>query len=153
MADLSGFNANEVEPQTGFEPIPAGKYLAAIVASEMKPTKNGKGHYLEMRFQLLEGEHKNRTLFARLNLDNPNETAVEIAQRELSAICRAVNCMTPQDSTELHDIPLTVAIKCVKRKDNGEITNEIGGYSSRNEVTTATSSSEGNSDSAPPWKR
>jgi len=29
MADLRGFDANTVEPTTDFEPIPAGKYLAA----------------------------------------------------------------------------------------------------------------------------
>ena len=43
MATLN-FNANEVEPSTGFDPIPAGKYQAVITDSEMKPTKTGNGH-------------------------------------------------------------------------------------------------------------
>ncbi len=30
MANLNGFNANNVDPATDFEPIPAGKYLAVI---------------------------------------------------------------------------------------------------------------------------
>jgi hypothetical protein len=30
MANLNGFNASEVEPTSNFEPLPAGKYLAAI---------------------------------------------------------------------------------------------------------------------------
>ena len=30
MANLNGFNATEVEPTSSFEPLPAGKYLAAI---------------------------------------------------------------------------------------------------------------------------
>ena len=46
MADLSGFDARTVEPTADFEPIPAGKYIAAITASQMKPTKNGNGSYL-----------------------------------------------------------------------------------------------------------
>ena len=33
MADLSGFDANQVEPNGDFEPIPAGKYLAVITES------------------------------------------------------------------------------------------------------------------------
>lgn len=41
MANLNDFDANTVEPTTEFEAIPAGKYMAAIVASEMKPTKAG----------------------------------------------------------------------------------------------------------------
>ena len=46
MANLNGFNAAQVEPSQDFEPIPAGKYLAVITETEMKPTKNGSGQYL-----------------------------------------------------------------------------------------------------------
>jgi hypothetical protein len=53
MANLNGFNANQVEPATDFEPIPAGKYVAVVTASEMKPTKNGNGSYLELTFQVI----------------------------------------------------------------------------------------------------
>ena len=102
MADLNGFNANDVEPTGNFEAIPAGKYLAAITDSETKPTKTGAGSYLQLSFTVLEGEYKNRVLWARLNLANPNQTAVQIARGELSAICRAVGVMTPRDSAELH---------------------------------------------------
>src|SRR3990172_3284342 len=42
MANLNGFNANNVDPATDFEPIPAGKYLAVITESEMKPTKRDR---------------------------------------------------------------------------------------------------------------
>ena len=105
MADLQGFDANRVEPSKEFDPIPAGKYLAMITASEMKPNKAGTGQFLELTFQILEGEHKNRQLWARLNLSNPNETAMKIAQAELSALCRAVGVMTPRDSVELHNLP------------------------------------------------
>ena len=72
MAELSGFDANQIEPTTDFEPIPAGKYVAVITESEMRPTKAGTGHYLQLTFQVIEGEHKNRLQWARLNLDNPN---------------------------------------------------------------------------------
>jgi hypothetical protein len=89
MADLRGFDANQVEPSTDFDPIPAGKYLAIITESEMRPNKAGTGHFLQLTFQIMEGPFKNRLLWARLNLDNPNATAVQIARAELSAICRA----------------------------------------------------------------
>ena len=45
MATLN-FDANQVEPTSGKDPIPAGKYVASISASEMKPTKNGNGQYV-----------------------------------------------------------------------------------------------------------
>ena len=128
MADLQGFDASTVEPSIEFEPIPAGKYEAMITESEMKPTKAGTGHYLQLTFQIIEGEYKNRFLWARLNLDNPNATAMKIAQAELSAICRAVGVMAPNDSVDLHDLPLIVNVRCRKREDTGEITNDIKGY-------------------------
>ena len=60
------FNANEVEPSTGYDPIPAGKYQAVITESEMKPTKTGNGQYLQLEFEIIEGEYKNRKVWARL---------------------------------------------------------------------------------------
>ena len=77
MANLGNFNANEVEPNTSFDPLPAGKYLAAVTASEMKPTKKGDGSYLEVELTILEGEYKDRKVWDRLCLNNPNATAVK----------------------------------------------------------------------------
>ena len=48
MADLNGFNASNVEPAAGFDPIPAGKYPAVITDSEMKPNNAGTGAYLQL---------------------------------------------------------------------------------------------------------
>jgi hypothetical protein len=139
-----------VEPTTAFDPIPAGKYLAMITASEMKPNKAGTGQFLELVFTIIEGEFKNRSLWARLNLDNPNELAVKIAQAELSAICRAVGVMAPGDSTELHNLPLVIRVRCKKRKDTDEIVNEISGFDKRGAVTGRPQQAQRNT---PPWRR
>lgn len=151
MADLNNFNANDHEPND-FSPVPAGRYLAAITASEMKPTKAGNGSYLELEFEILEGEYKGRKLWDRLNLDNPNETAVKIAQGTLSAICRAVGVMQPRDSAELHGLPLTVIVAVEKRQDNGEDSNRIKGYKSKNEPAE-TPAAPATKNGAPPWKK
>ena len=154
MANLNGFNATEVEPTTSFEPLPAGKYLAAITESEMKPTKSGSGSYLQLTFTILEGEYKNRVLWARLNLNNPNATAVKIARSELSAICHAVGVMQPRDSVDLHNLPLVITVKLKKRDDTGELTNEIKGYA-RKDATGANGQQPQApvADNTPPWKR
>lgn len=157
MADLRGFDANQVEPSSDFEPVPAGKYLAVIIESEMKPNKAGTGHYLQLTFAIIEGEHKGRFLWARLNLDNPNAVAVQIAKAELSAICRAVGVLAPTDSSDLHDLPLVIHVKCKKRPDTGEIANEVKGYSPKAALTEpavkpATPSANGKA-TTPPWKR
>ncbi len=156
MANLNGFNANDVEPNSSFEPIPAGKYLAAITASGTKPTKSGGGSYLELTFSILDGDYKGRQLWARLNLDNPNATAVKIARGDLSAICRAVNVMQPKDSVDLHNLPLIINVKLKKRADNDELTNEIKGFAPKpagNTSDTTSTQSQQASGSTPPWKR
>ena len=150
MANLNGFNAANVEPAIDFDPIPAGKYLAVITASEMKPTKTGNGTFLELTFQVLEGQYKNRMLWSRLNLDNPNAQAVQIAQAELSAICRAVGVITPKDSIELHNLPLLVTVKVKKREDTGDLVNEIKAYAKRE---AATGQPQQQMTSTPPWSR
>lgn len=150
MADLHGFNANEVDPTTDLEPIPAGKYLAMITDSEMKPTKSGDGRYLQLTFQILEGLYKNRFVWARLNLHNANETAVKIARAELSAICRAVGVMTPRDSCELHNLPLMITVKLKKREDTGELQNEIRGFAKRESLGGSPPQATTN---LPPWRR
>lgn len=131
MANLSGFNAAEVEPNTGFDPIPAGEYEVCIVASDMRPTKAGDGQYLNLELQVLTGQYQNRKLFDKLNLQNPNDEAVQIARGTLSSICRAVGVLEPSDSSELHNKAMRAKVVIEKRKDNGEFKNTIKGYKPR----------------------
>lgn len=151
MANLGNFNANDVEPATEFQAIPAGKYLAVITDSEVRPNKSATGSYLQLTFQIIEGEYKNRFLWARLNLDNPNATAVKIARAELSAVCRAVGVMAPSDSVELHDLPLVISVRCKKWADTGDITNEIKGYAKKEAATGKPPQAP--VDTTPPWRR
>ena len=151
MAHLNGFNANDVEPTTAPDPLPAGKYVAAITASEMKPTKAGDASYLQLEFTVVEGDCQNRKVWDRLCINHPNNLTQRIAQGNLSAICRAVGVMQPKDSVELHNIPLVITVKCKKRDDTGEITNEIRGYEAKAAASQPQQAPAG--DSTPPWKR
>ena len=158
MADLRGFDAQTVEPNDSFDPIPNGDYLCIITTSEMKPTKAGDGAYLELELQVLEGPYQGRKLWDRLNLNNDNETTVKIARGTLSAICRAVGVLQPADSCELHDLPLVAKVVCKKRDDTDELTNVIKSYKKRDAVATTPASSPASAKAAatsstPPWKR
>jgi hypothetical protein len=150
MVQLNNFDASQVEPVAALGPIPAGRYLAMITASDLKPNKAGTGSYLELAFTILEGEHRGRQLWSRLNLDNPNELAVKIARAELAAICRAVGVLTPRDSAELHNLPLVIRVACKKRKETDEIINVIKGYEKRDALAGRPQQAQ---TSAPPWRR
>lgn len=132
------FDANQVEPALALDPIPSDKYVAAITASESKPTKAGTGTYLQLEFTVLDGEYKGRKVWSRLNLNNPSQQAVDIARSELSAICRAIGVMQVHDSNQLHNIPLVISVR-LKQDASGEMHNEIKGYSPRTSSLAKTS--------------
>jgi hypothetical protein len=150
MSDLRGFDAEKVEPSGDFEPIPAGKYLAVVTESGMKDNKAGNGRYLQLTFEIIEGPFKGRLQWARLNLEHPNQTAVKIARSQLSALCRAAGVLTPNDSADLHNLPVILHVKCKKRADTGEITNEVAGFSKKE---TAAGQPQQAVNAAPPWRR
>lgn len=128
MATLN-FDANAIQPDTSFEPIPAGWYNAVIDESEMKPTRDGSGAYLALRFNIIDGQYAGRKVFTRLNLRNQNPVAQDIAQKQLSTICHAVNVLNVQDSSQLHALPMQIRVK-VTNDPTGQYdtSNEISGY-------------------------
>lgn len=156
MASLNGFNAAEVEPSKGFDPLPVGDYVAMIVDSEEKTTQAGTGSYIKLTIEIVDGDYKGRKLWENLNLNNPSSEAVAIAKATLSAICRAVGVLTPRDTVELHNIPMSVKIGLEKRKDSGEMQNRIKSYKGRvdaSAITTPQSSAASGGGTAPWLKK
>lgn len=143
MARLGAtFDATQVEPNQPFAVIPAGKYKAQIVASEIRATNNGAGQYLWFELDILDGEHAGRKLFERLNLWNDNAAAVEIAQRTLSAICHATGQLHVEDSEALHFKPMLVTVRVRpagpgKDGKSYDASNEIRGYEAANGAAPA----------------
>jgi hypothetical protein len=80
MAQLN-FDATHVDITNHYEAIPAGDYEAMVTDSQMKSTKDGSGQYLELTLEIQSGQFQGRKIWDRLNLQNRNAKAVEIAQR------------------------------------------------------------------------
>jgi len=99
----------------GLPLIPPGKYQGLFVTSELKPTNDGSGQFLEMKAVITHGEHRDTELTERLNLINQNATAVKIAYETLAKIARALGfTQIPSDSNLLHNKPLLIVIKTEK---------------------------------------
>ncbi|QEA10969.1 multimodular transpeptidase-transglycosylase [Vibrio phage vB_VpS_CA8] len=127
------FDANQVSPNEAFENLPLGWYVARIVDSEEKPNSSNNGSHILLTLEVIAPQqYAGRKLWDRLNLNNPNQTAVEIAQRTLSAICHATNVMQLQDTMQLHGIPMEVKVGLSKPQDGYEQRNEIKGYRTAN---------------------
>ena len=152
MPNLNGFDANTVEPvQSNFEPIPAGKYLAMIVGSEEKTSQKGF-RYLSLEFEVLEGQYRGRKLWANLNLYHPDPEVVKFARSELANVCKAVGVLKPADSVQLHNLPMQIAVKCVNRKDTGELQNRIKAYEPKGAARGEPQQAQQGS-TTPPWRR
>jgi len=61
-----------------------------------------------------------------------------------------VGVITPNDSVELHNLPLVIDVRCKKREDTGEIVNEIKGFSKKDAPSLPARPA---ASSTPPWAR
>ena len=132
---LLNFDASTVAPDTGAQdPVPAGWYDVVIDASEMKPTNDGNGSYLELRHNIIAGAMQGKNVYGRLNLSNANPTAQEIGYKQLSAVCHATGVIQCRDSAQLHNIPLKIKVKLRPADGKYEASNEITAWKNINEV-------------------
>jgi hypothetical protein len=152
----SAFKTQGKEEMGDFTAIPAGEYLAKIIKSEMKLTSKAKdaedpsiGQMLALQFEVIGPTQKGRMFFRNLNLVNESQTAVEIAEKELTSICKAVGLSVIQDSAELHGKPmmckLIVKGPSDKEKKQGytDAKNEVRSYKPADGSVGASSSGTG----------
>ena len=154
---LDGFNAGAIDPAKPRTALPAGKYKCVITQSGEEPTKAMTGTKLKLQMQVIDGPHQGAYIFDQLNLNNPSETAMQIAQRTLSAICHAVGVMMPQDSSDLHNKPLMVTVKMETSQQYGD-QNKVAGYepcggSGAPVAAAAAVAAPAAPSNLPPWKR
>lgn len=120
MAQLpTTFNAHIVDPSQPVSMLPVSDqngHPVIIVSSEFKPTKNDQNSgFLELMLQIIDGPHKGETGAYRLNLFNANAQAVDIASRQLSALCHVTGQMMLSDSSQLHNIPFRAIVGMQKK--------------------------------------
>lgn len=160
MAEIS-FNAQDVAPQQEFDLLPAGKYLAQVIDSEIKPTKSGTGQVLKLTFEVLDGEFSRRRVWSYLNIANENADAERIGLSQLSALCHAVGVMQLTDSVQLHDKPVQITVKVRKAKPGSDYgdSNDVSGFSSASGAAPsgvarpAAAAQSKPSASVPPWQK
>ena len=85
---------------TAYGDIPEGEYPAVLNSWDWKATKAGNGHYLELEFIIVEHLLMNRKHWERLNLDNQNEKARNIARELLNKFLKALPWTDPIGNEE-----------------------------------------------------
>lgn len=85
--------------------------------------------YLQLVWQIAEGAFQGRKIWDRLNVQNTNKQAEEIAHKQLSAVCHAVGVLQVRDSAELHNRPCKIGV--IRKADPGyQPSNEVKRYNS-----------------------
>lgn len=85
MPPIQGnFDATNIPPQQGTAQHPPGMFDFMISHTEIKENKDKTGGYLEVEFSSPAGR-----AYMRYNLWNQSAVAVEIANKQLSALCHA----------------------------------------------------------------
>jgi hypothetical protein len=156
---LLNFDATSVDSAAPYDVIPAGEYLSCVVDSQVKTTKAGNGEYLELVFEVMEGQYKGRKVWQRVNIKNPNPKAEAAAKRELSSLCKAVGVLNVQYSEVLHNIPLMVQLQVEEGSNGYGPQNRVKSYGSAGSTAPAQTpapaaiSAAAASSSVPVWKR
>lgn len=138
--------------------LPAGEYVAALVKSEGKQTKDGSGSYVACEFEVMDGQFKGRRFWTNLNLQNRNQEAVDIAWRTLNSMKHACGRLNINDTEELHGIPMRVKLKVktdAQYGDKNEPTSfaPLNGAPMAHQQTAHTSGQPVQTASAAPWGR
>lgn len=111
MAQLiQAFNAQNFDPTQGVGGLPIGKHPVVVDSSEVKPNKENNGGYLQLNLKIIDGPQQGAVGAYRLNLYHSNQQTVEIAHKQLSAVCHVTGVFMLQDSAQLHNIPFIVEV-------------------------------------------
>ncbi len=110
MQLIQAFNAQQYDPTQGVGSLPIGKHPVIIESSEVKANKANDGGYLQLNLRIIDGPQQGTTGAYRLNLYHSNQQTVEIAHRQLSAICHVIGVFQVTDSSQLHNLPFLIEV-------------------------------------------
>lgn len=142
MAQFS-FDSTTIADNGGdYKPLPEGLYLAEMTESDMKQTRSG-GWMISAKFNIIQPEaQKNRVVFHNFNVENQNPKAVEIGLQQLKRCAEAVAKQRFEDTSELHNIPLTLDVEIQPEQNGYKAQNRIKKFGNVNEYPVQKAAAE-----------
>lgn len=119
MSNFLDFNFTQEElneaQKDEFALIPKGEYTAEITRSEIKDfhwqNSGAVGKSLSLMFRIIDGEYAGRVIWDNPQLSNSEfDGFVEQGQKRIKQIAGAVGITNLNDSTQLHDVPMTIQL-------------------------------------------
>ena len=121
------FDATQFDPQGVGNQLPVSDSKGPVVMikdSTIKPTKNQDCGMVVLTLTIQEGPHAGESGDYRLNLFHTNPQTVEIAQRQLSALCHVTGVLRLDATEQLHGIPFRAIVgkqKPTKNEQTGQM--------------------------------
>lgn len=130
MASLGKYAGEQLmDPSDDISPLPAGVYDVEVIESDVVPTKMRDGTMVNLTLRVVDGQHENRRIWSRLNIENKSEKAQEIGQRQLSDLARACGLAAiPSNTDDFHGHVIRVNVKVVPAQGDYGPKNEISRY-------------------------
>jgi hypothetical protein len=125
--DFGQLDMSNISPAKEYDLLPAGEYPVEITEAEEIQNKNNDGSHIRFELTVTHGTFTGRKLWTRLHLNNPSDKAMEIAKSQLISICEATG-LNPRNESELLGGTMKVKVVQTRRKDNGEMVNEVKGF-------------------------
>lgn len=105
--------------------VPEGYYSAMIVDSSRRLTRRGSGVYVLFKFQILEGFHKGKHVYANPLISGKDEVAKKKGLMIIDDISRACGLLAINELSDLHHIPLSIKVKLVPANKDYPESNKI----------------------------
>lgn len=122
------YNTADLPQGKSFDPIPAGWYNASITEADLKPTKDGSGQYIKLRFDVTGPSHEGRVIYSNINLRNANPKAEEIGRQQLGDLARALGLPAVSDTDQLIGGACRIKVSISKPQEGYEPSNEVKAY-------------------------
>lgn len=111
------FDATKFNPEQGIPKHPTGKFPAIVSEVGTEENKNKDGGYFSVTFTTQAGQiRKNYNLWFQ-NPDDGKKQAIEIASKQLSALCHATGVFRLGDGRELINARCTIEVTPQARDD------------------------------------
>lgn len=145
-----------------FEPLPAGWYAASITKAEVCATKDGRGQYIKIRYDITGPTHQGRVMFGNLNIRNASAQAEEIGRQQLGELMRAIGLDRVNDTDQLIGGHLQIKLSVKPADEKYEAGNEVKGFRAIAGAPAPTAMSQSaqhspaqsaSAKAAPPWMK
>lgn len=109
--------------------VPDGNYIVLVRDTVVLRTKSGNGHYLLVKYLVANGPYKGVVLSEMFQFDNPNETTVAFAAKNLRSLCMAVGMpllkSCEDEHEKLQDRYLVVTTRQKIRGNDGQTESKV----------------------------